>query len=151
MEKVISIALDIAYGLEYVHSQGVIHRDVKPENILFDEECCAKVVDFGVAFEDVYCNTLEDDPGTYRWMAPEMCKRKPYCRKVDVYSFGLVLWELVSGSIPYEEMTPLQAAFAVVNKVFDLINSLFFVTRTLQFVFTFSEEIFLRITHFANI
>jgi len=89
---------------------------VKPENILFDGELCAKVVDFGVAFEDVYCNTLEDDPGTYRWMAPEMCKRKPYCRKVDVYSFGLVLWELVSGSIPYEEMTPLQAAFAVVNK-----------------------------------
>ncbi|KQK05350.1 dual specificity protein kinase shkB [Brachypodium distachyon] len=116
LEKIISIALDIAHGMEYIHSQGVIHRDVKPENILFDGEYCAKVVDFGVAFEDVYCNTLEDDPGTYRWMAPEMCKRKPYGRKVDVYSFGLLLWELVSGSIPYEEMTPVQAAFAVVNK-----------------------------------
>lgn len=116
LEKIISIALDIAHGMEYIHSQGVIHRDVKPENILFDGEFCAKVVDFGVACEEVYCNTLEDDPGTYRWMAPEMYKRKPYCRKVDVYSFGLLLWELVSGSIPYEEMTPVQAAFAVVNK-----------------------------------
>ncbi|KAL5203092.1 hypothetical protein ABZP36_014044 [Zizania latifolia] len=116
LEKIISIALDIAHGLEYIHSQRVIHRDVKPENILFDGEFCAKVVDFGVACEEVYCNSLEDDPGTYRWMAPEMYKRKPYGRKVDVYSFGLLLWELVSGSIPYEEMTPLQAAFAVVNK-----------------------------------
>uniref|UniRef100_A0A0D9WIR4 Protein kinase domain-containing protein n=1 Tax=Leersia perrieri TaxID=77586 RepID=A0A0D9WIR4_9ORYZ len=116
LEKIICIALDIAHGLEYIHSQRVIHRDVKPENILFDGECCAKVVDFGVACEEVYCNSLEDDPGTYRWMAPEMYKRKPYGRKVDVYSFGLLLWELVSGSIPYEEMTPLQAAFAVVNK-----------------------------------
>uniref|UniRef100_A0A0E0L4Q6 Protein kinase domain-containing protein n=1 Tax=Oryza punctata TaxID=4537 RepID=A0A0E0L4Q6_ORYPU len=116
LEKIICIALDIAHGLEYIHSQRVIHRDVKPENILFDGECCAKVVDFGVACEEVYCNSLEDDPGTYRWMAPEMYKRKPYGRKVDVYSFGLILWELFSGSIPYEEMTPLQAAFAVVNK-----------------------------------
>uniref|UniRef100_A0A0A9BF18 Protein kinase domain-containing protein n=1 Tax=Arundo donax TaxID=35708 RepID=A0A0A9BF18_ARUDO len=116
LEKVISIALDIARGLEYIHLQGVVHRDVKPENILFDGEFCAKVVDFGVACEEAYCNLLEDDPGTYRWMAPEMYKHKPYGRKADVYSFGLLLWELVTGSIPYEDMTPVQAAFAVVNK-----------------------------------
>uniref|UniRef100_A0A0A9H066 Protein kinase domain-containing protein n=1 Tax=Arundo donax TaxID=35708 RepID=A0A0A9H066_ARUDO len=116
MEKVISIALDIACGLEYIHLQGVVHRDVKPENILFDGDFCAKVVDFGVACEEAYCNLLEDDPGTYRWMAPEMCKHKPYGRKVDVYSFGLLLWELVTGTVPYEDMTPVQAAFAVVNK-----------------------------------
>nr|ACG29221.1 protein kinase [Zea mays] len=116
LEKVISIALDIARGLEYIHLQGIVHRDVKPENILFDGEFCAKVVDFGVACEETYCNLLGDDPGTYRWMAPEMYKHKPYGRKVDVYSFGLLLWELVTGSLPYEDMTPLQAAFAVVNK-----------------------------------
>ncbi|KAK3135061.1 hypothetical protein QOZ80_5BG0414110 [Eleusine coracana subsp. coracana] len=116
LEKVISIALDIARGLEYIHLQGVVHRDVKPENILFDGEFCAKVVDFGVACEEAYCNVTDDDPGTYRWMAPEMYKHKPYGRKVDVYSFGLLLWELVTGSLPYEDMTPVQAAFAVVNK-----------------------------------
>ena len=60
---------------------------------------------------------VHDDPGTYRWMAPEMIKRKSYGRKVDVYSFGLILWEMVTGTIPYEDMTPIQAAFAVVNKV----------------------------------
>jgi serine/threonine protein kinase len=123
LEKVISIALDMARGLEYIHLQGIVHRDVKPENILFDEEFCAKVVDFGVACEEAYCNLMDDDPGTYRWMAPEMYKHKPYGRKVDVYSFGLLLWELVTGSLPYEDMTPVQAAFAVVNKVCALLIS----------------------------
>ncbi|XP_058095409.1 serine/threonine/tyrosine-protein kinase HT1-like [Magnolia sinica] len=116
LQKLITISLDIARGMEYVHSQGVIHRDLKPENILFDENFCLKIADFGIACEEAYCDSLAEDPGTYRWMAPEMIKHKPYGRKVDVYSFGLVLWEMVTGTIPYEEMTPIQAAFAVVNK-----------------------------------
>uniref|UniRef100_A0A803QH33 Protein kinase domain-containing protein n=1 Tax=Cannabis sativa TaxID=3483 RepID=A0A803QH33_CANSA len=116
MGRLIQIALDIARGLEYIHSQGIIHRDLKPENILIDEESHMKIADFGIACEEAYCDALIDDPGTYRWMAPEMIKHKSYGRKVDVYSFGLILWELVAGTIPYEEMNPIQAAFAVVNK-----------------------------------
>lgn len=117
LPKLIAIALDIARGMEYIHSQGVIHRDLKPENVLIDQEFHLKIADFGIACEEVYCDALSDDPGTYRWMAPEMIKHKSYGRKVDVYSFGLILWEMVAGTIPYEEMNPIQAAFAVVNKV----------------------------------
>lgn len=116
LNKLIPIALEIARGMEYIHSQGVIHRDLKPENILIDDNFHMKIADFGIACEEVYCDPFADDPGTYRWMAPEMIKHKSYGRKVDVYSFGLMLWEMVSGSIPYEDMTPIQAAFAVVNK-----------------------------------
>ncbi|KAL5989857.1 hypothetical protein ACLOJK_010752 [Asimina triloba] len=116
LQRLIAIALNIARGMEYIHSQGVIHCDLKPENILFDENFCLKIADFGIACEEAYRDSLADDPGTYRWMAPEMIKHKPYGRKVDVYSFGLVLWEMVSGTIPYEDMNPIQAAFAVVNK-----------------------------------
>ncbi|GFP96331.1 serine/threonine-protein kinase ht1 [Phtheirospermum japonicum] len=116
LSKLLSMALDIARGMEYIHSQGVIHRDLKPENILITEDFRLKVADFGIACEEAYCDLLVDDPGTYRWMAPEMIKRKRYGRKVDVYGFGLILWELVAGTIPYEDMTPIQAAFAVVNK-----------------------------------
>nr|GMC88217.1 serine/threonine-protein kinase HT1-like [Ipomoea batatas] len=116
LQKLVVMALDIARGMEYIHSQGVIHRDLKPENILINEDFHLKIADFGIACEEAYCDPLADDPGTYRWMAPEMIKRKPYGRKVDVYGFGLILWELVTGSIPYEDMTPVQAAFAVVNK-----------------------------------
>ncbi|XP_020587818.1 probable LIM domain-containing serine/threonine-protein kinase DDB_G0287001 [Phalaenopsis equestris] len=116
LQKLISIALDIAQGMEYIHSQGVIHRDLKPENILFDQDFCVKIADFGIACEEACSDPLAEDPGTYRWMAPEMIKHKHYGRKVDVYSFGLVLWEMVSRRIPYEDMTPVQAAFAVVDK-----------------------------------
>lgn len=117
LEKLIAIALDIARGMEYIHSQGIIHRDLKPENILVNKDFHMKIADFGIACEEAYCDTLADDPGTYRWMAPEMIKHKSYGRKVDVYSFGLILWEMVAGTIPYEDMAPVQAAFAVVNKV----------------------------------
>ncbi|KAB5548107.1 hypothetical protein DKX38_011513 [Salix brachista] len=116
--KLMTFALDIARGMEYIHSQGVIHRDLKPENVLIDQEFHLKIADFGIACGEAYCVPLADDPGTYRWMAPEMIKKKSYGRKVDVYSFGLILWEMVAGTIPYEDMTPIQAAFAVVNKDF---------------------------------
>ncbi|EEF50853.1 serine/threonine/tyrosine-protein kinase HT1 [Ricinus communis] len=116
LEKLIAIALDIARGMEYIHSQSIIHRDLKPENVLIDQEFRMKIADFGIACEEAYCDSLADDPGTYRWMAPEMIKKKSYGKRVDVYSFGLILWELVAGTIPYEDMNPIQAAFAVVNK-----------------------------------
>ncbi|KAJ4768462.1 Protein kinase [Rhynchospora pubera] len=116
LNKVISIALEVARGMEYIHSQGVIHRDLKPENILFDQDFCVKIVDFGISCEEAYCDVLEEDPGTYRWMAPEMIRHKRYGHKVDIYSFGLLLWEMVTGRTPYDEMTPVQAAFAVVDK-----------------------------------
>ncbi|XP_010520229.1 PREDICTED: serine/threonine-protein kinase HT1-like isoform X2 [Tarenaya hassleriana] len=119
LQRLIAFALDIARGMEYIHSQHVIHRDLKPENILIDDEFHLKIADFGIACEEEYCDLVADDPGTYRWMAPEMIKRKPYGRKADVYSFGLVLWEMVAGSIPYEDMNPIQAAFAVVHKPFE--------------------------------
>ncbi|XP_076951513.1 serine/threonine/tyrosine-protein kinase HT1-like isoform X1 [Bidens hawaiensis] len=116
LQKLIEMALDIARGMEYIHSQGVIHRDLKPENILISEDFKLKIADFGIGCEEAYCDFLADDPGTYRWMAPEMIKRKSYGRKVDVYGFGLILWEMVAGTIPYKDMTPIQAAFAVVHK-----------------------------------
>lgn len=116
LPKLISMALDIARGMEYIHSQRVIHRDLKPENILLTEDLHLKIADFGIACDEACRDFMSDDPGTFRWMAPEMIRRKHYGRNVDVYSFGLILWEFVAGKIPYEDMTPVQAAFAVVNK-----------------------------------
>eukprot|EP00249_Psilotum_nudum_P020785 c27846_g1_i1 orf=146-796(+) len=116
LKQVVGMAIDIASGMEYLHTKGVIHRDLKTENLILSEDFHVKVIDFGVACYESQCDYMDDDPGTYRWMAPEMICRKHYNRKVDVYSFGIILWELLSGRLPFEDMSAVQAAFATVHK-----------------------------------
>ncbi|RWR84515.1 Protein kinase domain-containing protein [Cinnamomum micranthum f. kanehirae] len=75
-----------------------------------------KVADFGVARVQIQSGVMTAETGTYRWMAPEVIEHKPYDHKADVFSFGIVLWELITGKVPYEYLTPLQAAVGVVQK-----------------------------------
>ncbi|XP_044472044.1 serine/threonine-protein kinase STY13-like [Mangifera indica] len=109
-------ALDVARGMAYVHELGLIHRDLKSDNLLIFSDKSIKIADFGVARIEVQTEGMTPETGTYRWMAPEMIQHRPYTQKVDVYSFGIVLWELVTGLLPFQNMTAVQAAFAVVNK-----------------------------------
>uniref|UniRef100_J3MJZ9 Protein kinase domain-containing protein n=1 Tax=Oryza brachyantha TaxID=4533 RepID=J3MJZ9_ORYBR len=117
-ETVVRLALDVARGMECLHAEGVVHRDLKSQNLLLDGGGRVKVADLGssclVATGGAEKRT--SPTGTYRWMAPEMIRGRRCSRKVDVYSFGVVLWELTTCLLPFQDLNPMQAAYAVVDR-----------------------------------
>lgn len=116
LPALLRVAIDVSKGMNYLHQNNIIHRDLKAANILMDENDVVKVADFGVARVKTQTGVMTAETGTYRWMAPEVIEHKPYDHKADVFSFGVVLWELLTGKIPYEYLTPVQAAVGVVQK-----------------------------------
>jgi ankyrin repeat protein len=103
------IAVDIASGLAYLHDQQIVHRDLKSMNVLLSDNLRAKISDFGLskiktASQATTANTKKGI-GTTRWMAPELFDDEPSNTVAsDVYSFGMVLWELTARKIPYEKL-----------------------------------------------
>ncbi|KZV19164.1 hypothetical protein F511_38460 [Dorcoceras hygrometricum] len=116
LPSLLKVAIDVSKGMNYLHQNNIIHRDLKAANLLMDENEVVKVADFGVARVRAETGVMTAETGTYRWMAPEVIEHKPYDHKADVFSFGVVLWELLTGKLPYEYLTPLQAAVGVVQK-----------------------------------
>ncbi|KAK3436052.1 hypothetical protein EUGRSUZ_C00711 [Eucalyptus grandis] len=92
----LSLAMEIAQAMQYLHEQKprVIHRDLKPSNIFLDDAMHARVADFGHARKITFS-------GTYVYMVPEVIRCEPYDEKCDVYSFGIILNELITSEYPY--------------------------------------------------
>ncbi|KAF0700880.1 Aste57867_8598 [Aphanomyces stellatus] len=99
----LACARSIAEGLFYLHSQSLIHRDLKSRNILLDSVKGTKLADFGSSKEVVYGDTMTAAVGTFRWMAPEMLLFQGYSNAVDIFSFGVVLSELDTHVLPYSD------------------------------------------------
>mmetsp|Transcript_20149 Transcript_20149/g.33065 ORF Transcript_20149/g.33065 Transcript_20149/m.33065 type:complete len:666 (+) Transcript_20149:94-2091(+) len=117
--RAIEIALDTARGLRYLHSRGVLHRDLKSSNILLAENFQAKICDFGLSRikGEINANALTLGVGTAQWMAPEVVQSRQYDSRADIYSFGIILWEMMTGEVPFQNMRPAQVGFAVVAGV----------------------------------
>ncbi|KAG2695234.1 hypothetical protein I3843_07G005800 [Carya illinoinensis] len=116
LPSLLKAAIDISKGMNYLHQNKIIHRDLKTANLLMDENEVIKVADFGLARVQAQSGVMTAETGTYRWMSPEVIEHKAYDLKADVFSFGIVLWELLTGELPYSNLTPLQAAVGVVQQ-----------------------------------
>jgi serine/threonine protein kinase len=110
----LQLALDIASALDYLHSQRILHRDIKPSNIAFDRNGVVKLFDFGLS-RGLYDSPGKDisplykytaSIGSPRYMAPEVANGTPYNELCDVYSYSLLLWELLSLQKPFANWSP---------------------------------------------
>ncbi|XP_068667980.1 calcium/calmodulin-regulated receptor-like kinase 1 [Aristolochia californica] len=101
----IYIALDVARGLEYLHDGAVppvIHRDIKSSNILLDRSMRARVADFGLSREEMVNPHISNIRGTFGYLDPEYVSSRAFTKKTDVYSFGILLFELIAGRDPQQ-------------------------------------------------
>ena len=105
-ERALRWVSEIADALEYAHLSGVIHRDVKPANILIDHHGRAKLADFGIAHSATKTGDFAPSLGTLRYMSPEQLEGKPSDHRSDLYSLGVVLYEVLTGRIPYSSSEP---------------------------------------------
>jgi len=110
-EHAVKIAVDIAKGMSYLSSRGVIHRDLKSSNVLLNENGSAKLSDFGLSRIKEESTTLAQQVGNASWMAPELFQETPiYSEASDVYAFGVIMWELLTGKRPFEGRNEAQIA-----------------------------------------
>ena len=113
MEESVRIASEICSGLQHAHENNIVHRDIKPQNILINKEGTAKVADFGIARAVTSTTMTMGDAsviGSVHYFSPEQARGGYVDKKTDIYSMGIVLYEMVTGVVPFEGESAISVA-----------------------------------------
>jgi len=126
IDRVTGIASQICEGLNEAHKAGIVHRDIKPENILIDKSGRVKIVDFGLAMVKGASKLTKDATtiGTLKYMSPEQYKNEDIDNRTDIFSFGVILFEMLTGKLPFQGEYQAAIMYSVVNEQPKQIKSL---------------------------
>jgi len=116
--RALEIAAQVCDALEYAHAHGIVHRDIKPQNILLTREGRVKVTDFGIARAMSSATITQTGTvlGSVQYLSPEQARGAAVGPSTDIYSLGVVLFEMVTGTLPFEGDSPIATALAHVNQ-----------------------------------
>ncbi len=118
LEEALAISVPIAEALVHAHEKNIIHRDLKPANILLQKDGTPKLTDFGTAFIEDQTRLTQAGTiiGTYAYMSPEVCNGSELDERTDIWSFGVLLYEMVTGQLPYYHENPMHLMLAIMRE-----------------------------------
>ncbi len=124
IKEATSIAIQVAQGIEAAHSAGIIHRDIKPQNVLISREGKIKVTDFGIA-RTTTANTISQDVlGSVHYISPEQARGGQVDARSDIYSFGIVYYEMVTGELPFDGDSTVSIALKHIQESVPLVGDI---------------------------